>query len=470
MKTAFFAYLAGILLSVNLINIFGLYPVLMIYSAPAVIHSIIRLAPSFDKKNFFLSALLLFAGIGGILSGWLADGIHTDSEKPDPVTAPVTIEAVFTITGFPDVREIAPNGKLVFSVRAGGYQIISEDAGKLYPSMSVTVHGTLYPYGGGGSIYASTNGIAVQETGIAPLSLIAALRNNTSMHFVRTKNPVTRALLFSLITGNRAFMSYSDLQSFRMSGIVHLLALSGLHVGLISFGIVFLLRRVMREKTAYLISSFAVMGYMALGGMGPSLLRAGLMFVLYTFLRGIGRKPDFIDILIFSAFVLLMIDPLLVRNIGFVLSYVSTAAIVLFSGPVRSRLGLKGYYGNIFAGTLAANTATLPFLFYYFQGASLIAPLTNLLVIPVFGVILGLVFLHFLLSLFGIFFVEAAVDALWSGIGGFSDILTRPGFVYIHIDGFNWLCLIVSLLLIAGIFFVYPRIRYRSAAFRDKSA
>jgi ComEC/Rec2-related protein len=470
MFPAFFAYLAGILLSVNLVNSVGIVPLIVIYSVPVTAYSVTRLAREFDRNTFLLCALVLLAGLGGIVSGTLALNSYEDIPRPEYNGAPSAIESQFTVTGFPDIREISPGGEIVYAARAGNYTIVSADAGNLYPSVTVTVYGTLYPYGNGGSVYANSGGIAVTDTGFAPLAVIAALRNRAAEQFVRTKNPMTRALLFSLIMGNRTFMSYTDMQSFRMSGIIHLLALSGLHIGLISFGIVFLLKHFMRENTANLISSFAVIAYMTLGGMGPSLMRAGIMFVLYTFLRGIGRKPDFIDILISSAFVLLLIDPLLVRNIGFVLSYVSTAAIVLFSGRVRDLMGLHGYYGSILAGTLAANIVTFPFLFYYFDGASVIAPLTNLLVIPLFGVVLGLVFLHFILSLFGIFIVEIAIDALWSGIGGFSDILTRPDFIYLRIDGFDWICLTVSLALIGGMFCIYPRIRYNALVNSIESA
>ncbi|NPU99755.1 MAG: ComEC/Rec2 family competence protein [Brevinematales bacterium] len=470
MYPAFFAFLAGILLSVNLVNSAGIVPLIAIYSVPVTAYSAFRLARAFDRQKFLVCSLVLLAGIGGIVSGALALRSYEDIPRPDFNGAPVAIESQFTITGFPDIREITPGGKIEYAVRAGNYTIVSADAGNLYPSAIATVYGTLYAYGNGGTVYANPGGIVLNDAGFAPLSAVSALRNRAAEQFVRTGNPVTRALLFSLIMGNRTFMSYADMQSFRMSGIIHLLALSGLHIGIISMGIVLILKRFMRENAAYLISAFAVIIYMTLGGMGPSLLRAGIMFVLYTFLRGIGRKPDFIDILLFSAFALLLIDPLLARNIGFVLSYVSTAAIVLLSGRVRDLLGLRGYYGGILAGTLAANTVTLPFLFYYFDGASVIAPLTNLLVIPVFGVVLGMVFLHFILSLFGIYIVEIAIDTLWTGIAGFSDILTRPGFVYLRVGGFDWISLTVSLALIGGIFFFYPRIRYRALNKSIKSA
>ncbi|OHD55646.1 MAG: hypothetical protein A2Y33_13510 [Spirochaetes bacterium GWF1_51_8] len=467
MIPAFFAFLTGILITVNSA---GMPWCVLFIPLPFLL--LTRLI--YKKLPLFNLALLFLFWTGGFLGGYTAaaDG---DSYKDDAVVlAPLYIEADMEIGGFPDIMAAGKDGALEYIVRAGQYQLVSPYIGGMYPTLKAHIRGWLYPYSnGGGRIYLNdfpgasgdpavypSAGFVVTSDGIAPLSLVSAMREWTARQFLRTENPSVRALLFSLLIGNRYFMSYTDTQSFRMSGVLHILALSGMHVGAISLGIVFILKRLMEEKHAYLVSTFLVILYVALGGMSPSLVRSGIMFVTYTLLKGAGRKPDFLDILVFSAFVLLAADPLLIRNIGFVLSYVSTAAIILLNDSFRDRLRLKGYFGNILSGTLAANLTTAPFLFYYFKGASLISPLTNFLIVPYFGLILGLLFLHFFLSLAGVFILEVPIEGIWWGVSAVSDILSRPAFSYIRIGEFGAVPLGLSLAAVCAALNLYPRLRY----------
>ena len=181
-----------------------------------------------------------------------------------------------------------------------------------------------------------------QQGGFPPLRWIEALRIRTE-HIVDTlyttpetekhgSEPELHAqLLKGILLGKRSDLPATTLDRFRNSGTFHVLAVSGLHVGLIAmfcyFG--FSLFR-FPQKMLCLLTIIAVLIYACLIGFRPSVFRAALMAILFLFARLIDRDTDLYNLLAFAALVLLLFNPLQLWDVGFQLSFVAVAAIVYF--------------------------------------------------------------------------------------------------------------------------------------------
>ena len=147
-------------------------------------------------------------------------------------------------------------------------------------------------------------------------------------------------LLKGILLGKRSDVPTETLDIFRNSGTFHVLAVSGLHVGLVAmfcyFG--FSLFRV-PQKILCLLTIIAVLTYACLIGFRPSVFRASLMAILFLFATFIDRDADLFNLLAFAALVLLLLNPLQLWDVGFQLSFVAVASIVYFvpkmEKPVR---------------------------------------------------------------------------------------------------------------------------------------
>ena len=144
-----------------------------------------------------------------------------------------------------------------------------------------------------------------------------------------SENRIQAQVLKGMLLGLRSELSSDILNAFRNSGSIHILAVSGLHVGLIAtvcfFG--FSLLRLPRKATD-LLTIAAVILYACLVGFRPSVFRASLMAVIYLISRIIERDRDLFNLLAFAALVLLLINPVQLWDIGFQLSFAAVASIV----------------------------------------------------------------------------------------------------------------------------------------------
>ena len=140
------------------------------------------------------------------------------------------------------------------------------------------------------------------------------------------ENRIHAQVLKGMLLGLRSELSPDILDAFRNSGSIHILAVSGLHVGLIATDLLFrfsLLR--LPRKTTDLLTIAAVILYACLVGFRPSVFRASLMTVIYLISRIIERDRDLLNLLAFAALVLLLINPAQLWDIGFQLSFAAVA-------------------------------------------------------------------------------------------------------------------------------------------------
>lgn len=196
----------------------------------------------------------------------------------------------------------------------------------------------------------------------------------------------TAAFAKSLLLGDTADLSYAEETALRVSGIRHIVAVSGLHVAIL-FGFLWVLCA-KRPWPAFLIGVPVLTLFGAMVGNTPSVVRACLMAVLLVLSRLTRRSYDPLTAWAFAVLWLLMDNPLVITAAGFQLSVLCVLGILLFQRPVSE--GLSQSLGKLPGGKILADSAavslsatvlSLPVSVYYFGTASLIAPLTNFLIL-----------------------------------------------------------------------------------------
>ena len=210
----------------------------------------------------------------------------------------------------------------------------------------------------------------------------------------------------ALTLGLREKLGDEIKQSYRVSGAVHILAISGLHVGILYVVLFYSLSFL--KKTRYgkivmvLVILCALWFFALLTGLSPSVLRASTMFSFVLIGQSLRRHSNVYNSLAISAFILLFINPSLIFNVGFQLSYCAVLGIVILQprlhNLMRSRFWLVDKISGLVAVSIAAQLATFPLSLYYFHQFPVYFWLTNIIVIPLTILILYFGFLFFLFS------------------------------------------------------------------------
>lgn len=197
----------------------------------------------------------------------------------------------------------------------------------------------------------------------------------------------------ALLLGDTSELSYAVDTSLKVSGIRHVVAVSGLHVSALFGAVYFLLRR--RRVLAFAVSVPLLVFFAAVTGFSPSVTRASLMAGMMALGAAINEEYDGLTSLSFASLVMLIINPFVICSVSFQLSVASVAGILLLAAPISARIveifpkmktkSAKSRAVHWVAGAVAVSVSAMlfstPFSAYYFGSVSLIGVLANLLVI-----------------------------------------------------------------------------------------
>lgn len=239
-------------------------------------------------------------------------------------------------------------------------------------------------------------------------------------------------LLRALMVGNRQGITDDDWHALRVTGTSHLLAISGLHVGLVAGLFLFLGRWAWRRsarlcawlpapRAGVLLGSLAALGYAALAGFAVPTQRALLMWAVLALALWSARPVRPARVLLLAWLAVLIVDPLAVLSAGSWLSFIAVGAIVLVSGDRAA--GLRSWL-RIPRLQLALLVAMAPATLLFFQGASLLAPLVNAIGIPLFALLLPGLMLATMTALAG-----AGATALWPAAEVLQGLRVALGFL-----------------------------------------
>ncbi|MBU4149132.1 MAG: ComEC/Rec2 family competence protein, partial [Candidatus Omnitrophica bacterium] len=236
----------------------------------------------------------------------------------------------------------------------------------------------------------------------AILRHIYSLREKLKNHIIREMPLESGAFLNAILLGDRSELPKYIQESFKNSGTMHIMAISGLHVGLIAMLVLYLLRLFrMKREAAYILALLFMVFFAMLALSRPSVVRATVMVILFFMGRLLGRKIDVYNSLGMAALFILVKNPDALFDVGFQLSFIAVLSIVffvpVFLSLIRTEKGfiINRFFLTPFAVSVAAWTGTFPLIAYYFRIITPVAIIANLFVIPALflSLITGLAFL-----------------------------------------------------------------------------
>ena len=210
--------------------------------------------------------------------------------------------------------------------------------------------------------------------------------------------PIERAFIKALLLGQRQDITSDVYEAYSKAGAIHILAISGLHIGILLLILQFILNPLLYfgqgEFVRLLIVLCVLWSFAVMAGLSPSVVRAVTMFSLFAIVRGLKRSSNSLNILAVSAFILLLVRPGFCFDVGFQLSYAAVASIIIVKPVLDSWGSFKNRVGNWFLDLLkvsiAAQIGVLPLSLYYFHQFPGLFFVTNMVVVPCLIVILGL--------------------------------------------------------------------------------
>jgi competence protein ComEC len=277
----------------------------------------------------------------------------------------------------------------------------------------------------------------------------------------------TAAIAMALLLGEKGELSVATKSSFSNAGAMHMLAVSGLHVGIIMYLLMFLLQRTSRfitKKKAVVISVILVWCYAGVTGFSPSVMRAAFMFSILMIGGVFSRKTEVMNSLFFSAFVLLMLGPSLLYDIGFQLSYLALLGILTCFEPLSKLFYIKNkWLRKVWEGTMvgvAAQVFTVPLTLYYFHQFPNYFMVSNLGVMLFAGVLLSLGLLLFAFSWLS-WLKPIVVVALSFGLMGLLFFIqfveALPGSVAFGFTPSAFIVLVLFVLILGAVFLKPPK-------------
>ena len=359
--------------------------------------------------------------------------------------------------------------------------------------------------GGWGQVklYGSVRGLKV--SGGTPVSITNYFnkqRKHINDYVLGRFNKDAAALVASVTTGETSYLGDDLKEAFNVTGLAHILSISGTHFGLFSVMMfamfVFLVKRlpygILQRLTIYLTPSQAaavltmpvMVLYLGISGSGPPAVRSFVMISLFLLGLLLGRKGAWLNSLLFAAFLLVLWSPDVLYGISFQLSFTA----VLFIGfavekdddkeEVKGNRLLRRVKQSVLI-TLAASLGTAPLMASYFHYFSLISPLANLVASPLIGfVLVGLtVISSFIFLLTGYYLFAPLVSWTADASVALVRLLAKIPFADVKLPAFPpVLCLAFYLGFIPYLFFgrkrkwlllpLAPLILYAALAFFEK--
>jgi competence protein ComEC len=234
------------------------------------------------------------------------------------------------------------------------------------------------------------------------------------------------AVASALTIGYRADLDKEIRQAYSSTGTTHILAVSGMHVGLLYVVLGFFLGFLDKFKLGKIVKPVLLIGiiwfYAFLSGLSPSVLRSALMITFIGLGETMRRKSFIFNSIAGSAFLLLLYDPLQIADVGFQLSYSAVIGIVVFYPIIYNWIPFRNMFTDqvwqLTAVSIAAQLLTFPLTIYYFKQFPVLFILSNILAIPISTMamytallMVGISFMPFAVHLIGIV-LKALVNLL----------------------------------------------------------
>ena len=274
-----------------------------------------------------------------------------------------------------------------------------------------------------------------------------------------------REFLKGIILADRTEMDAEMVSDFSKSGLVHFLAISGTHLAIIFWLILYLLKPIFPakfRKIPIVLSLLFIWSFTIFIDYGSSVVRSCLMITAYYSFVLLQRKPDLLHAMAIAGFAILIFDTHQVFDVGFQLSFVAVFGIFWLNEPIlknlpRPKNKIQDFLFNVISVSLAAQIATLPLVIFYFHQYSFLSIVANVIIVPfseiiiIFSLLMTVLFAFKLEFSWLSFIYEKLVDFLLKSIHFFAD----QDWFFIKNISLNWgelIILFVVIFLLRGLF------------------
>lgn len=267
-----------------------------------------------------------------------------------------------------------------------------------------------YIQGISGTAFVNTGGWILEEEGHLTLSMQAlALRERVVERYKEMGlDGDELSLLSALTVGEKRDLPQEIKEDYSAAGASHILALSGLHLGIIYAFLTVLIPLRSRRRLFVALREAAIVlllwGFAFVAGLSPSVVRAAILFTLISAGRCLKQDSSSLSSLSFAAFAMLLFSPHLLFDISFQLSFAAVFSILTLAPPLVRLFRTEEhgrFYGSVVrmaVMSLVAQVGTLPFIWYYFGVFPLYFLLTNIFIIPLAACVVNVAFAALLLS------------------------------------------------------------------------
>jgi len=363
--------------------------------------------------------------------GMSTQTIHTDSYQKNHFTQlPKIFEQphTFTIVLKEKLKSTANNKRYVAlvnqvdSTMCSGKLLLNINKDSLHHSFIIgnrlQIQGSLYPnmapknpfqfdYGTYlknkqiyGQLYANATQIKVSYRIEKDVWYYAAQIRNTIIDNLKKDgfNATELNVAVALLLGQQQDIDPEIIKDYQFAGAVHILSVSGLHIGFVLLFVTFILKPVPNNKRGSLLQLIVILCSLwlfgILAGLAPSVVRSVTMFSFVAIGQHLRRSVNMYHTLLVSILLILLVQPGFLFDVGFQLSYLALFFILWFH-PLLSRLWepknkISKYIRDILSVSFAAQIGTLPLSLYYFHQFPGLFFITNLVIIPLTGFIMGL--------------------------------------------------------------------------------
>jgi len=253
-----------------------------------------------------------------------------------------------------------------------------------------------------GSVYIKEKDKIIGSIPVNKFSLSSCasiIRMDIQEYIKKYYYPIQGSFLNALMLGARTNIPGSVKEIFIRSGTIHLLAISGLHVGIIALIFITIFINIgLSRRLSLILTLIILILYNFIIGYKPPILRSTIMFasILVCFL--FDRDRNYLNNLALAALIILLFNPLALKAVSFQMSFLAAAGIIIFTPPLNSwidqhikiKLKIVHFFKTIFTASLSAQLLLLPLLLHYFGQFSFISLAANLLAIPMTSAILFL--------------------------------------------------------------------------------
>ncbi|MEC7264034.1 MAG: ComEC/Rec2 family competence protein [Bacteroidota bacterium] len=277
----------------------------------------------------------------------------------------------------------------------------------------------------------------------------------------------------ALLLGQRDDISEDTYNNYINAGAVHILAVSGLHVGILLLLLQFLLtpiERLPNGKTLKLILIVTLLwAYAFIAGLSPSIVRAVTMFSFLAYAMYLNRPTNSFNIIALSMLFILLVKPLLLFQVGFQMSYAAVFAIVWIYPKMQRFWYPDNYFlqkiWQLLSVSVAAQLGVLPISLFYFHQFPALFFVANLLIIPFLGLVLGLGILVILLALIDalpttlVFVYDQIINLMNATVGW---VAQQEGFLFKNIP-FDSVQLILGYVVVVALVVFLSRPKKKAA-------